>query len=155
MAIGRISRPDLKQCVLSSLCVDRASPMWGKFEDGNASDKTLNTPLLPEIAHNLARHGVLSGAYLYIADAAVVSEDNLAALQRILFITHLPATYCTSSRPVVQAPLPGIAGLQPASRSHAGAWRSQENAQALLWRFTMLRADALLWRPWLTTAGRS
>ena len=29
-------RPDLKQFVLSTLCVDRAVPLWGKPEDGNA-----------------------------------------------------------------------------------------------------------------------
>jgi transposase len=40
-------RPDLKQFVLSTLCVDRAVPIWGKPEDGNASDKTLNTALHP------------------------------------------------------------------------------------------------------------
>ena len=33
-------RPDLKQCILSTLCVDRAVPMWGKPEDGHASDTT-------------------------------------------------------------------------------------------------------------------
>src|SRR5215510_5639533 len=38
-------RPDLKQFVLSTLCVDRAVPIWGKPEDRNASDKTLNTTL--------------------------------------------------------------------------------------------------------------
>jgi transposase len=38
-------RPDLKPCVLSLLGVDRAVPMWGKPEDGHASDKTLNTTL--------------------------------------------------------------------------------------------------------------
>jgi len=42
-------RPDLKQFVLSTLCVDRAVPIWGKPEDGNASDKTLNTTRLSEI----------------------------------------------------------------------------------------------------------
>jgi transposase len=47
-------RPDLKQFVLSTLCVDRAVPIWGKPEDGNASDKTLNTTLLSEIAQLLA-----------------------------------------------------------------------------------------------------
>ena len=34
-------RPDLKQFVFSTLCVDRAVPLWGKPEDGNASDKTV------------------------------------------------------------------------------------------------------------------
>ena len=84
-------RPDLKQFVLSMLCVDRAVPIWGKPEDGNASDKTLNTTLLSEIAQLLARHGVQPGAYIYIADAALVTEDNLAALGDSLFITRLPA----------------------------------------------------------------
>ena len=86
-------RPDLKQFVLSMLCVDRAVPMWGKFDDGNASDKTLNTTLLSEIAQLLAQHGVAPGAYIYIADAALVTEDNLKALRHTLFITRLPATY--------------------------------------------------------------
>jgi len=39
-------RPDLKQFVLSTLCVDRAVPLWGKLDDGNAADKTLKTTLL-------------------------------------------------------------------------------------------------------------
>jgi transposase len=63
-------RPDLKQFVLSTLCVDRAVPIWGKSDDGNASDKALNTTLLSEIAHLLAQYGVQPGAYIYIADAA-------------------------------------------------------------------------------------
>src|SRR5919199_5083433 len=50
-------RPDLKQCVLSTLCVDRAVPIWGKPEDGHASDKSLNTTLLSEIAQLLAHQG--------------------------------------------------------------------------------------------------
>jgi transposase len=81
------TRPDLKQFMLSTLCVDRAVPIWGKPEDGNASDKTLNATLLSEIAQLLARHGVQPGACIYIADAALVTEDHLAALGDTLFIT--------------------------------------------------------------------
>jgi transposase len=44
------TRPDLKQCVLSTRCVDRAVPLWGKPDEGNASDKPLNTNLLAELA---------------------------------------------------------------------------------------------------------
>jgi transposase len=91
-------RPDLKQFVLSTLCVERAVPIWGKPEDGNASDKTLNTALLSEIAHLLAQYGVQPGAYIYIADSALVTEDNLAALGDTLFITRLPATYSECGR---------------------------------------------------------
>jgi transposase len=86
-------RPDLKQFVFATLCVDRAVPLWGKPEDGNASDKTVNHTLLSNIATFLAKHGVAPGAYIYVADAALVTEDNLAALGDTLFITRLPATY--------------------------------------------------------------
>jgi transposase len=81
-------RPDLKQCVLSTLCVDRAVPLWGTPEDGNASDKTVHNTLLSDIATFLAKHGVAPGAYIYVADAALVTEDNLAALGDTLFITR-------------------------------------------------------------------
>src|ERR687888_1808699 len=96
-------RPDLKQFVLSTLCVDRAVPIWGKPEDGNASDKTLNTTLLSEIAHLLAQYGVQPGAYIYIADAALVTKDNLAALRDTWFITRLPATYNECGRLITEA----------------------------------------------------
>ena len=96
-------RPDLKQCVLSTLCVDRAVPIWGKPEDGHASDKSLNTTLLSEIAQLLACHGVAPGAYIYIADAALVTEANLAALGDPLFITRFPATYSECGRVIAEA----------------------------------------------------
>lgn len=96
-------RPDLKQFVLSTLCVDRAVPLWGKPEDGNASDKTVNNTLLSNIATFLAQHGVAPGAYIYVADAALVTKENLAALGDTLFITRLPATYNECGRIIAEA----------------------------------------------------
>ena len=96
-------RPDLKQFVLSTLCVDRAVPIWGKPEDGNASDKTLNATLLSEITQRLACYGGQPGAYIYIADAALVTADNLAALRDTFFITRLPATYSACGRVIAEA----------------------------------------------------
>ena len=96
-------RPDLKQFILSTLCVDRAVPIWGKLDDGNASDKTLNTTLLSELARLLADYGVRPGAYIYIADAALVTEDNLSALRDTCFITRLPATYSACGRLIEEA----------------------------------------------------
>ena len=78
-------------------------PIWGKTEAGNASDKTLNTTLLSEITQLLALYGVQPGAYIYIADAALVTEDNLAALGDTLFITRLPATYSECERVIGEA----------------------------------------------------
>ena len=96
-------RPDLKQFVFSTLCVDRAVPLWGTPEDGNASDKTINNTLLSDIATFLATQGVAPGAYIYVADAALVTEDNLAALGDTLFITRLPATYSECGRLITEA----------------------------------------------------
>jgi transposase len=96
-------RPDLKQFVLSTLCVDRAVPLWGKPEDGNAADKTVNNTILSDIATFLAQHGVAPGAYIYIADAALVTEDNLGALGDTLFISRLPATYNECGRLIADA----------------------------------------------------
>ena len=96
-------RPDLKQFVLSMLCVERAVPMWGKPEDGKASDKTLNATLLSEITQRLACYGVQPGASISIADAALVTAANLAALRDTCFITRLPATYSACGRVIAEA----------------------------------------------------
>lgn len=96
-------RPDLKQFVFSTLCVDRAVPLWGKPHDGNASDKAVNNTLLSNISTFLAQHGVAPGAYIYVADAALVTEENLTALGNTLFITRLPATYNECGRLIAEA----------------------------------------------------
>ena len=72
--------------------VDRAVPIWGTPEDGNASETTLHTPLVSEIAQLLAQYGVQPGAYLYMADAALVTADQLAALRDTVCIPRFPAT---------------------------------------------------------------
>jgi transposase len=100
---SKAKRPDLKQFVFSTLCVDRAVPLWGTPHDGNASDKTVNNVLLSDIAAFLAQHGVAPGAYIYVADAALVTEDNLAALGDTLFISRLPATYNECGRIIAEA----------------------------------------------------
>ena len=58
---------------------------------------------MSEIAQLLAHYGVQWGAYIYIADAALVTEDNLAALGDTLFITRLPATYSACGRVIAEA----------------------------------------------------
>jgi transposase len=96
-------RPDLKQFVFSTLGVDRAVPLWGQPHDGNASDKTVNNTLLSDIATFLAPHGVAPGADIDVADAALVTEENLTALGDTRFITRLPATYNACGRLIAEA----------------------------------------------------
>lgn len=96
-------RPDLTQCVFSTLWVDRAVPLWGTPHDGTASDTTVNHTLLSDIAAFLAQHGVAPGASLSVADAALVTEDTLTALGDTLFITRLPATSNACGRLMTEA----------------------------------------------------
>ena len=85
------------------MCVDRAVPLWGTPEDGHASDQTVHNTLLSTIATFLGQHGVAPGAYIYVADAALVTEDHLAALGDTLFITRLPATSNECGRLIAEA----------------------------------------------------
>jgi transposase len=98
-------RPDLRQFLISLLCVDRNIPILGTCEDGNASDKTLNNGLLGNISRHMARHGLEQGAFVYVADSAFVTPDNLESADQkgIKFLTHLPANYNECSRAIGQA----------------------------------------------------
>jgi len=98
-------RPDLKQFLISLLCVDRNIPILGTTEDGNASDKTLNNELLGSVSKHMARHGLGPGAFVYVADSAFVTPDNLkiADQKKIQFLTRLPATYKECSRAIGEA----------------------------------------------------
>jgi len=98
-------RADLKQFLVSMLCVERNIPILGATKDGNASDKTLNNELLTNISTYMARHGLSPGAYVYVADAAFVTEDNLKKADRnqTWFLTRLPATYNECSRVIREA----------------------------------------------------
>ncbi|MCP4409897.1 MAG: IS1634 family transposase, partial [Gammaproteobacteria bacterium] len=71
-------RPDLKQFVLSLLCVDGNVPIVGKLEDGNASDKKINHRVLSEVSRHMNQHGISDEAFIYVADSAMVTEENLA-----------------------------------------------------------------------------
>ena len=98
---SKAKRPDLKQFVLSLLCVGGNVPIVGKMEDGNASDKTINNSVLSSVSQHMAQHGIANDAFIYVADSAMVTEDNLA--QADLFITRLPATYNECARAVQDA----------------------------------------------------
>ena len=66
----------------------------------------MNNTLLSDIATFLAKPGVAPGAYIYVADAALVTEDNLAALGDTLCITRFPATSHECGRLIAEAVAP-------------------------------------------------
>ena len=98
-------RPDLKQFLISMLCVDRNIPILGTTEDGNASDKTLNNELLGGISRHMARHGIKPGAFVYVADSAFVTPKNLnkSKENNVKFLTRLPANYKECGRAISEA----------------------------------------------------
>ena len=98
-------RPDLKQFLISMLCVNRNIPIIGAPKDGNASDKTLNNELLTNISKHMAKHGLQPGAFVYIADSAFVTKDNLAKAEsnNTKFLSRLPATYNQCAQAIQQA----------------------------------------------------
>jgi len=101
---SKAKRPDLKQFLIEMLCVDRNIPLFGTTRDGNASDKTLNNELLGTISKHMANHGLEENAFIYVADSAFVTEDNLKkAGTKTKFITRLPATYNECKKAIQEA----------------------------------------------------
>jgi len=96
-------RPDLKQFLVKMLCVGRNVPLLGSCEDGNKSDKSINNAVLSRISKHMAKHGLEPGAFVYIADSAMVTRDNLTTVGDNLFLTRLPFSYNEAGRVVREA----------------------------------------------------
>lgn len=96
-------RPDLKQFMTELLCVDRGVPIFGRNLDGNASDKASNNVVLSRISSIMAKHGLGPGAFVYVADSAMVTEANLKAVGSNRFVSRLPATYSECARAIGDA----------------------------------------------------
>jgi transposase len=96
-------RPDLKQFVIGALCIDKAVPVFASFEDGNASDKKLNYNVLSMLSKSLIKDEKKLKNAIYVADAALVSKENLEILKDTLFVTRLPANYKALEKVVEKA----------------------------------------------------
>ena len=95
--------PELKQFMTELLCVDRGVPIFGRTLDGNSSDKTSNNAMLSRISQIMAKNGLGPGAFVYVADSAMVTEKNLAAMGPSRFISRLPATYTACEKAIGEA----------------------------------------------------
>ena len=96
-------RHDLKQFMVSMLCVEGNIPISGKMQNGNSSDEKLNNEELQRIARLLKPLKKNIGEFIYIADCKLVTADNLDQLADTLFISRLPATYKEHDRLIEQA----------------------------------------------------
>jgi transposase len=146
-------RPDLKQFILSLLCVGGNIPIIGKIDSGNASDKTLNNNLLSELSTHMKNLGVKEDAFIYVADSAVVTEDNLKLMTNCHeFITRLPATYNECGRVILDAveadqwqDIDYIAQVQPTKNRPNAAYRIFNSMVTLyneVYRAVVIHSDA-------------
>jgi transposase len=95
-------RPDLKQFMISLLCVEGNLPCHGGILDGNAPDKKTNGKILHELPRIMARHG--EKEFTYVADAALATKENLSLMgDTIRFITRLPANFGACGRLISKA----------------------------------------------------
>ncbi len=78
-------------------------PIFGRTLDGNSSDKTSNNVVLSRISSIMAKHGPGSGAFVYVADSAMVTESNMDAVGSNLFVSRLPANYKECERAICVA----------------------------------------------------
>ena len=128
-------RPDLKQFLVSMLCVDRNVPIFGKLEDGNESDKNINNKLLTTISKRMAEHGMDPKAFIYIADAAMITGKNLAVMgDDVLFISRFPANYTEHRRVIKDAILKNewedlgvLAHSKPTKKRPAAHYKAYES----------------------------
>jgi transposase len=143
-------RPDLKQFLLQMLCVHHNIPILGGCADGCASDKTVNNTVPTNLSAYLARHGLSPGAFVYVADSALVTQKNLETLGSTLFITRLPFTYGEAERVVSEAVKAGDWAAAPREADSTGkrakaAYRLREAAVTLegrLYRAVVVHSDA-------------
>ncbi len=131
-------RPDLKQFMTELLCVERGVPIFGRTLDGNTSDKTANNQMLSRISTLMAQHGLGPGAFVYVADSAMVTEKNLAAVGTNHFLTRLPATYKECARVIAAAvaadawvPLGSLAEHAATTTRPCAEYRACESAVTL------------------------
>ena len=96
-------QPQLKQFMTELLCVDRGVPIFGRTLDGNSSDKDSNHEMLTRISSIMARHGLGPGAFVYVADSAMVTGPNLKALGSNSFISRLPGNYDACKNAMAEA----------------------------------------------------
>lgn len=128
-------RPDLKQFMISMFCVGGNIPIFGKTEDGNASDKKINNSILSQISNRMAQHGLAKGAFIYIADSALFSPENFSRIEKddILFISRLPATYNECNRVIKEAIIKNqwedlgiLAHTKPTAKRPAALYKTYE-----------------------------
>jgi len=86
-------RMDLKQFMVSMLCVEGNIPISGKMQDGNSSDEKLNNEELQRIGKLMRPLKDNIGDLIYVADCKLVNAGNMDLLDDLLFISRFPGNF--------------------------------------------------------------
>jgi len=86
-------RGDLKQFMVSMLCVEGNIPISGKMQDGNSTDEKLNNEELQRIGKLMAPLKNNIGDLIYIADCKLINAGNMSLLEDLLFISRFPGNF--------------------------------------------------------------
>ena len=86
-------RMDLKQFMVSMLCVEGNIPISGKMQDGNSSDEKLNNEELQRIGKLLGPLKDNIGDLIYVADCKLINAGNMPLLDDLRFISRFPGNF--------------------------------------------------------------
>ena len=86
-------RGDLKQFMVSMLCVEGNIPISGKMQDGNSSDEKLNNEELQRIGKLLSPLKDNIGDLIYVADCKLINAGNMDQLEDLFFISRFPGNF--------------------------------------------------------------
>lgn len=88
---SRDHRPDLKQFIVGLMCSgDGDIPLYLRVADGNEADQAMFAQILREFKQQWQLEA------LFVADAALYSEENLQQLNNLRWLSRVPATLATT-----------------------------------------------------------
>ncbi len=88
---SRDHRPDLKQFIVDLMCSgDGDIPLYLRVADGNEADSAMFAKILQEF------HQQWEIDALFVADAALYSQDNIKQMDSLRWLSRVPATLTTA-----------------------------------------------------------
>jgi transposase len=96
---SRDHRPDLKQFIVDLICSgDGGIPLYLRMADGNESDQAIFASLMNEFRENWEMDS------LFVADAALYSEENLQQIKHLRWLSRVPATLSQAKQLISELP---------------------------------------------------
>ncbi len=140
------NRKDLKQFKVGVAVNQDGFPLLGEVVDGNLDDMTWNKQLLENLPENFTPE--LLQETVYVADSALITQDNLEAMGELKFISRLPERFKLASQLIWAAfdkdQWIDLGQLVPGKKS--ATYKAQEFVEELLgrkYRFVVVHSSHL------------